>query len=74
MNTYVQLRYMKTYVQVGYMNTYVQLRYMKTYVQLRKYLVQFLVRQDMFQTKLVEKIKKHVLCSIYFFFENLTIK
>jgi hypothetical protein len=47
---------------------------MNTYVQLRKYLVQFLVRRDMFQTKLVEKIKTQTVCSIPFFRKILPLE
>jgi len=36
------------------------------------YLAHFL-ELEMFQTKVVEKIKTHILCSIFFFFENRAV-
>jgi hypothetical protein len=39
---------------------------MKTYVHLWQNFVEFFLNSDMFQTKDVEKIKTHVLCSITF--------
>jgi hypothetical protein len=39
---------------------------MKTYVHLWQYLTQFFLKWEMFQTKLLEKIKKRILCSIMF--------
>ena len=41
---------------------------MKTDVPLRKYLAQFFLEWETFQIKVVEKIKTHILCSMYFFF------
>jgi hypothetical protein len=39
---------------------------MKTYVQLWQYLAQFVLKWEMFQTEVVDKIKTHILCSISF--------
>jgi hypothetical protein len=39
---------------------------MKTYVYLRYYLAAFFWEWETFQTKVVEKIKTHILCSITF--------
>ena len=47
---------------------------MKTYAHLRKYLSALFLQWEMFQTKAVEKIKTHILCSVAFFLsENRTI-
>jgi hypothetical protein len=46
---------------------------MKTYVHLWQYLAEFFLEWEMFQTKVVEKIKTHVLCSITFFTENRAV-
>jgi hypothetical protein len=43
-----------------------QLLYMKTHVHLW-YLAQFFLQWETFQTKVVEKIKTHALCSVRFF-------
>jgi hypothetical protein len=40
---------------------------MKTYVHLWQYLAEFFLEWEMFETKVVEKIKTHILCSIMFF-------
>jgi hypothetical protein len=40
---------------------------MKIYVRLWQYLADFFLEWEMFQTKVVEKIKTHILCSITFF-------
>jgi hypothetical protein len=40
---------------------------MKTNIQLLSYLGYFCLEWEMFQTKLVEKIKTHILCSVTFF-------
>ena len=46
---------------------------MKAYVHLR-HLTEFYVEWEMFQTKVVEKLKIHILCSVTFFFlENRAI-
>jgi hypothetical protein len=37
------------------------------------YLAQFFLEREMFQTKVVEKIKTHILGSVNFIFENLTL-
>jgi hypothetical protein len=38
------------------------------------YLAEFFLVQEIFQTKVVEKIKTHILCSlIFFFFENRAV-
>ena len=41
---------------------------MKTDIHFWSYLAQFLLEWEMFQTKVVEKIKTHILCSVSFFF------
>jgi hypothetical protein len=38
-----------------------------------KYLAQFFLEPEMFQTKVVEKIKTHILCSLTLFFENRAV-
>ena len=43
---------------------------MKTFSHLRQYLAEFLLEWEMFQTKVVEKIKIHILWSVTFFSEN----
>ena len=45
---------------------------MKTNLHLWSYLSQFFVEWEMFQTKVLEKIKTHILCSITFF-ENRAV-
>jgi hypothetical protein len=40
---------------------------MKTYGHLRQYLAQFPLEWEMLETKVVEKIKTHILGSIIFF-------
>jgi hypothetical protein len=42
---------------------------MDTNVHVWSYLAQFFLEWEMFQMKVVEKIKAHILCSL-FFFEN----
>jgi len=37
------------------------------------YLAHFFLEWEMFQTKFVEKIKTHILCSMTFFFENCAV-
>jgi hypothetical protein len=39
---------------------------MKTYVHLWQYLAEFFLAWEMFQTKFVDKIKTHILCSATF--------
>jgi len=41
--------------------------YMKTDVRFWSYLAQLFLEWEMFQTKVVEKIKTHILCSVTFF-------
>ena len=48
------------------------LLYMKTYVHIWSYLTQFFLEWEIFHTEFVEKIKTHILCSI-FFFKNLAV-
>jgi hypothetical protein len=43
---------------------------MNTNVYLWSYLTQFFLEWEMFQTKVVEKIKTHILCSITIFFSK----
>ena len=38
-----------------------------------QYLAEFFIEFEMFQTKVIEKIKTHILCSVTFFFENLAV-
>ena len=45
---------------------------MVIYVHLWKYLIESFWEWEMFQTKLVKKIKTHILCSITFFFWQLS--
>jgi hypothetical protein len=40
---------------------------MNIYVHLWKYIADFLLEWEMFQIKVVEKIKTHILCSVTFF-------
>ena len=40
---------------------------METNITFWSYLVQFLLEWEMFQTKFVQKIKTHILCSVAFF-------
>jgi hypothetical protein len=47
---------------------------MKTDIHFRSYLANFFLESKMFQTKAVEKIKTHILCSVTFlFFENRAV-
>ena len=46
---------------------------MKTDIHLWSYLTEFFLEWEMFQTKVVEKMKTYILCSIFFFTENLVI-
>ena len=39
---------------------------MKTDIRLWSYLAEFFLEWEMFQTKVVEKIKTHILCSVTF--------
>ena len=39
---------------------------MKTHVHLWWYVFEFFLEWEMFQTKVVEKIKTHILCSVFF--------
>ena len=43
---------------------------MKTNERISLYVTHFFVEFKMFQTKVIEKIKPHILCSITFFFLN----
>ena len=43
---------------------------MNTYVHLWSYLAQLFLQREKFQTKVVEKIETHILCSITFFKKN----
>jgi len=43
---------------------------MKTSKHFLSYLAQFFLEREMFQTKIVEKTKTRISCSIIFFFEN----
>ena len=43
---------------------------MKTDIHLWSYIAEFWLESEMFQTKVVEKIKAHTLCSITFFFRK----
>jgi hypothetical protein len=46
---------------------------MKTYVHLWQYLTKFFLEWETFQTKAVEKIETHILCTVTFFSENHVI-
>ena len=46
---------------------------MKTDTHFLSYLAQFLLEREMFQTKVVERIKTHILCSITCSFENRAV-
>jgi hypothetical protein len=46
---------------------------MKTFLHLWQYLDKFFLEWEMFQIKVVEKIKRHILCSITFFSENRAV-
>jgi hypothetical protein len=43
---------------------------MKTYVRLWYYLAEFFLECEIFQSKIIEKIKTNVLCATDFFLEN----
>jgi hypothetical protein len=43
---------------------------MKTYAHLWQYLTEFFLEWEMFQTKVVEKIKTHILWSVTFFWNS----
>jgi hypothetical protein len=43
---------------------------MKTYAHLWSYLAQYFLEWEMYQTKVAEKIKTHILCSITFIFRK----
>jgi len=47
--------------------------YMKTARLFRSYLAQFFLETEMYATKVVEKIKTHVLCSVTFFGQNRAV-
>ena len=47
-----------------------RLLYVKTNTHLWQYLAQFFLLCEMFQTKVVEKIKTHILCSVTFFLKS----
>jgi hypothetical protein len=40
---------------------------MKTNIYFWSYLTHFFLQQEMFQTNFVEKIKRHILCSVTYF-------
>ena len=44
----------------------------QTDIRFWSYLAQFCLEWEMFQTKLVEKIKTHILCSVNFVLKNRT--
>jgi pyruvate kinase len=43
---------------------------MKTNIHFLFYLAEFFLEWEMFQIKVIDKIKRHILCSINFFFGN----
>jgi hypothetical protein len=45
----------------------------KPNIHFLSYLAQFFLELEMFQTKAVEKIKTHILCSANFFFGNCAV-
>jgi hypothetical protein len=46
---------------------------MKTNIHFWTCLTQLFLEWEMFQTKILEKIETHILCSMTFFFENRAI-
>jgi hypothetical protein len=46
---------------------------MKTNTHLSSHLAQFFLESEMFQTKVVEKIKTHILHSVTFFFSETVL-
>ena len=44
-----------------------------TYNFFKSYLAQFSLKWEVFQTKVVETIKTHILCSVTFFFDNRAV-
>jgi len=44
---------------------------MKTNIHFLAYLAQFFLECEMFHTKVTEKIKTHIVCSISFFFQKI---
>ena len=44
---------------------------MKTNAYFLSYLAHFFLEWEMFQSKVVEKIKTHILCSVTFFFPKI---
>ena len=46
---------------------------MKTNIHFWSYLAQFFLEWEMFQTKVVQEIKTHILCSLIFFPENRAV-
>ena len=47
--------------------------YMKTYIHVLSYLAQFFLDREMFQITVVQKIKTHILCCHFFFFEDRAV-
>ena len=43
---------------------------MKTNIHFWSYVAQFFLEWEMFQTKVVEEIKTHILCWVFFFFRK----
>jgi len=52
--------------------TSIKVLYMQTNIHFWSYLVQSFLEWEMFQTKIIQKIKTHIYCSIIFF-ENRTV-
>ena len=48
---------------------------MKTNIHFWPYLAEFFLEWEMFETKILEKIKTHILCVVtfFFFFENRAV-
>jgi hypothetical protein len=46
---------------------------MATYIRILSCVAQFFLEREMLQTKVVEKIKTYILCSVIFFFENRAV-
>jgi hypothetical protein len=46
---------------------------MKTFSHLWQYIVEFFLESEMFQIKVVEKIKIHILCSVIFVSEKRAV-
>ena len=57
----------------SYIKMWQDCNYMKTNIHFWSFIFHFFIEWEMFQTKVVEKIKTHILCSILFFFFNCAV-